>query len=90
MATKGFSDFLVNLLLPMLKAAAKFYLKDVLQKIQDHNSPEVYTNTLKSINSSFLLLDEVAKKSNTKVDDDVIEAVIEAVQESAKEDNIQL
>lgn len=85
-----FNDFLVNLLMPMLKAAAKFYLKGVLQKIQDHNTLAVYTNTLKSINSSFLLLDEVAKQSSTKIDDDVIEAVLESVQESAEEDNIQL
>lgn len=90
MAAKKFPDFLVSLLMPMLKAAAKFYLKDTLQKIQDHNSTAVYTNTLKSINSSFLLLDEVAKKSNTKIDDDVIEAVLESVQESAAEDGITL
>lgn len=90
MAIKKFPDFLVTLLMPMLKAAAKFYLKSVLQSIQDHNTQAVYVNTLKSINSSFLLLDEVAKKSSTKIDDDVIEAVLESVQESATEDNIQL
>ncbi len=85
-----FSDFLANLFSPVLKAAGKFYLKSVLQNIQDHNTLEVYTNTLKSINSSFSLLDEVAKKSKTKVDDDLIEAVLEAVQESAEEDGITL
>jgi len=85
-----FNDFLVNLFMPMLKAAAKFYLKTVLQQIQDHNTPAVYENTLKSINSNFILLDEVAKKSKTKIDDDVIEAVLEAVQESAADDNVTL
>jgi len=87
---KGFSDFLAGLFSPVLKAAGKFYLKSVMQTIQDHNTLEVYTNTLKSINSSFSLLDEVAKKSKTKVDDDLIEAVLEAVRESANEDNIAL
>ncbi len=85
-----FNDFLVGLFSPMLKAAGKFYLKSVLQSIQDHNTVIVYTNTLKSINSSFSLLDEVAKKSKTKIDDDLIEAVLEAVKESAEEDNIPL
>ncbi len=74
----------------MLKSAGKFYLKTVLQTIQDHNTKEVYANTLKSINSSFSLLDEVAKKSKTKIDDDLIEAVLEAVQESATEDGVTL
>lgn len=83
-------DLLLNMLMPMLKAAGKFYLKTVLQKIQDHNSQTVYENTLKSMNSSFTLLDEVAKKSSTKIDDDFIEAVLEAVQESASEDGVQL
>ena len=90
MAKTNFSDFLVNLFSPMLKAAGKFYLKSVLQTIQEHNTVEVYTNTLKSINSSFGLLNEVAKKSKTKIDDDLIEAVLEAVQESAQEDGVTL
>jgi flagellar capping protein FliD len=85
-----FNDFLVNLFMPMLKAAAKFYLKIVIQQIQDHNTPAIYENTLKSINSSFTLLDEVAKKSKTHIDDDIIEAVLESVRESATEDNITL
>jgi len=86
----GFSELLVNMVSPMLKAAGKFYLKGVIQNIQDHNTKEVYMNTLKSINSSFSLLDEVAKKSKTKVDDDLIEAVLEAVRESAAEDGVTL
>lgn len=73
-----------------LKQSITLYLKAVLQKIQDNNSREVYENTLKSINSNFLLLDEVAKKTTTKVDDDAIEAVLAAVRQSADEDGVQL
>lgn len=83
-------EVLINMLLPAIKGLAKVYLKSVLQKIQDHNTPEVYESTLKNINSSFTLLDEVAQKSKTKIDDDIIEAVLESVQESALEDDIQL
>lgn len=90
MAKTPFSEFLVNMFSPMLKAAGKFYLKNVMQSIQNHNTKEVYVNTLKSINSSFTLLNEVAKKSKTKVDDDLIEAVLEATRESASEDNVTL
>ncbi len=83
-------ETLVSMFMPMLKLVAKTYLKATLQKIQDHNTKEVYENTIKSIHSSFKLLDEVAKKSSTKIDDDVIEAVLDAASESAEEDGITL
>lgn len=83
-------DLLLNILMGALKQSITLYLKAVLQKIQDNNSREVYENTLKSINSNFLLLDEVAKKTTTKVDDDAIEAVLAAVRQSADEDGVQL
>lgn len=83
-------DLLLSILMGTVKQAITLYLKAVLQKIQDNNSREVYENTLKSINANFLLLDEVAKKSTTKIDDDAIEAVLAAVQQSAAEDGVEL
>ncbi len=78
------------MVLPMVKGFIKMYLKTLLQKIEEHNSRELYVNTLKSMNSNFLLLDELAKKTTTKADDDFIDGVLEAVQESATEDGVVL
>lgn len=86
----NFNEILVTLILPAIKAVGKVQLKEVLSKIQEYNSPAVYANTLKSINSSFGLLKEVALKSKTKVDDGIIDTILEAVQEAAAEDGIIL
>lgn len=83
-------ELLVSIVLPAFKEVAKTQFKDVLSKIQEHNTPEVYQNTLKSLNSSFLLLNDVAVKSKTKIDDAVIDVVLDAVQESAAEDSVDL
>lgn len=85
-----FNDIIVNFFLPAFKGVGKAELAKVLEKIQLHNTIEVYTNTLKSINSSFSLLKEVAIKSNTKIDDGLVDLVLEAVRESAAADGIAL
>lgn len=83
-------EIIVASVMPVVKIIGKSELEKVLQNIQDHNTPEVYANTLKSIHSSFLLLKEVAIRSKTKIDDGVIDLVLEAVEESAEDDNITL
>lgn len=89
MASK-LNEILVSAFIPAIKAVGKAELSSILEKIQDHNSVEVYTNTLRSIHSSFLLLKEVAVKSKTKIDDGLIDMVIESVEEAAEEDNVTL
>lgn len=83
-------ELMIAALLPALKEVGKLELKEVLSNIQAHNSLDIYTNTLKSMNSSFLMLKEVAVKSKTMIDDGIIDIVLEAVKESAQEDGIQL
>lgn len=83
-------EIIVASVMPVVKIIGKSELENVLQSIQDHNSPEVYKNTLKSIHSSFLLLKDVALKSKNKIDDGIIDLVLEAVEESAEDDDITL
>lgn len=83
-------EALIAMLIPAIKGIGKLQLSEVLSKIQEHNTPEVYENTLKSIHSSFSLLKQVAEKSKTKIDDGLIDMVLETVEEAADDDNVQL
>lgn len=83
-------EFLVSAILPMIKVVGKSQLSHLLAQGKEHNTSEVYENTLKSIHSSFSLLAELAAKSKTKVDDDIIGLVLEAVEEAAAADGITL
>jgi hypothetical protein len=89
MASK-FNEILVSAFIPAIKAVGKAELTTILEKIQDHNTIEVYTNALRSIHSSFLLLKEVAVKSKTKIDDGLIDMILESVEEAALEDGVVL
>lgn len=86
----GIKETLVAVLIPAIKAIGKLQLSEVLSKIQTNNSREVYENTLQSIHSSFSLLREVAVKSKTKIDDGIIDMVLETVEEAAEEDGVTL
>jgi hypothetical protein len=85
-----FNEIIVATLMPAIKAIGKAELKQVLSGIQEHNTPEIYANTLKGLHSTFLLLKEEAVKSKTKIDDGIVDLVLEAVTESASEDGIEL
>lgn len=89
MASK-FNEILVTAFLPAIKAVGKAELSSILEKIQEHNSVEVYENTLRSVHSSFSLLKEVAVKSKTKIDDGLIDMILESVEEAAEDDGVEL
>lgn len=86
----NFKEIMIAALMPAIKAVGKMELMEILSKIQEHNTAKVYENTLKSMHSNFTLLKEVAIKSKTKIDDGIIDLVLEAVVESAAEDGIVL
>lgn len=85
-----FKEIIVAAVIPMVKSVGKEELSNVLANIKEHNTPELYENTLKSIHSSFSLLNEVANKTKTKIDDCVVDLVLEAVAEAAEDDGITL
>ncbi len=83
-------EVLVSVLMPAIKTVGKAELKEVLAGIKQHNTPELYKNTLQGMYSDFLLLREGALKTKSKIDDGIVDVVIEAVQESAAADSIVL
>ena len=83
-------EFFLKVFINAGAAAWKMYLKILLQNIETHNNRQVYENTLKSLNGSFGLLAEVAKKTATDIDDTFIVNTLAAVTESASEDGVSL
>jgi len=65
-------------------------MENVLAGIKEHNSGEIYLHTLQGLHSNFSLLREVAIKSRSKIDDGIIDLVLEAVEESAGVEGITL
>jgi len=83
-------EMMVEAVLPAIKAVGKVEMKTVLAGIKEHNKNEIYQNTLKGLYANFSLLKEAASNTNTKVDDGIIDLVLEAVNESAETDGIVL
>jgi len=83
-------EIIVEAVLPAIKAVGKVEMEGVLSGIKEHNTPEIYKNTLQGLHSDFSLLKEVAIKTKTRVDDGIVDLILEAVQESADADGIAL
>ena len=76
-------EIIVASVLPAIKAVGKVEMEAVLAGIKEHNTAEVYRNTLQGLFSNFSLLKEAAVKTKTQVDDGIIDLVLEAVRDSA-------
>ena len=83
-------EMIVEAVLPAIKAVGKVEMKIVLSGVKQHNRTEIYQNTLKGLYANFSLLKEVASKTNTRIDDGIIELILESVNESAEIDGIVL
>ena len=83
-------EILVRAVLPIVKAVGKVEMEHVLWGVKENNSLEVYRNTLQGLHSDFSLLKQIALKSNTRIDDGIIDLVLEAVKETAQADGITL
>lgn len=83
-------ETIIEALMPVIKKAGEIELDNVLSSVKEHNSEELYRNTLKSIHSSFLLLKDAAVKTKTKIDDGIIDLVLETVEEKATLEQILL
>lgn len=86
----NFKEIFVAALLPAFKEVGKLEMAEVLAGIKEHNTPEVYENTLKSINSNFTLLKEITNKTKTKIDDGLVDIILESVKDAAEADGIEL
>jgi hypothetical protein len=83
-------EMLVEAVLPAIKAVGKVEMRSVLSGVKQHNRTEIYQNTLKGLYANFSLLKDVASKTNTRIDDGIVDLVLEAVKESAEVDGIVL
>ena len=83
-------EVIIEAVLPAFKAVGKIEMINVLSGIKQHNTSETYRNTLQGLYSNFSLLNEAAAKSKTKIDDGIVNLVLEAVKESAEADGITL
>ena len=83
-------EVLIEAMLPAIKAVGKAEMIAVLSGIKDHNTAEIYQTTLQGLHSNFSLLKEAADKTKTRVDDGIIDLVLEAVQESADAISVKL
>ena len=83
-------EIIVAAVLPALKEVGKLEMEDALSDIKQHNTAEIYKNTLLGLYSGFSLLKEAAIKTKSKVDDGIIDLVLEAVKENAAADGIVL
>lgn len=76
--------------MPVIKTAGKIEMENVLSSIKENNNNETYKNVLQGIHSNFSLLKIAALKTKTKIDEGIIDLVLEAVNEKAETDNIIL
>lgn len=84
------NEIIVASVLPAIKAVGKIEMENVLSGIKEHNTPEIYQNTLQGLHSNFFLLKEAALKTRSGIDDGIIDLVLEAVKDSADADGIVL
>jgi hypothetical protein len=83
-------EIIVAAVLPAIKAVGKLEMESALSDIKQHNTEENYKNTLQGLYSGFSLLKEATLKTKSKVDDGIVDLVLEAVMENANADGIVL
>lgn len=82
-----FSDFIVSALLPTIEAIGQAKLVDVLQKLHDTDI-EKYKATVVAGHVFIKPLKEFVAKTNTKIDDGFVDAIDEAISESAAKNGV--
>jgi len=83
-------EIIIEAMMPAIKAIGKAELEAVLSGIKEHNSTETYQLTLQGLYSNFSLLKQAAYETKTKIDDGIIDLVLEAVKDSADSGGIVL
>lgn len=84
------NELLVASIMPAIKLVGKMEMENVLSDVKEHNPADVYQNTLQGLHSGFSLLKQAAIKSKSRVDDGIIDLVLEAIKECAGNDKISL
>ena len=85
-----FKEIMIATMMPAIKAIGKAEMEAILSDVKEHNTAEIYRATLQGLHSNFSLLKEAAYKTKTKIDDGIVDLVLEAVKESADSGGIVL
>ena len=85
-----FKEIMIGTMMPAIKAIGKAEMEAVLSGIKEHNTAEIYRTTLQGLHSNFSLLRDAAYETKSKIDDGIIDLVLEAVKESADSGGIVL
>jgi hypothetical protein len=81
---------LVETLLPAIKAVGKAEMEIVLLNVKEHQTSEIYQDTLRALHSSFSLLRDATLKTKSRIDDGIVNLVLEAVNTNAEAEGIVL
>jgi hypothetical protein len=84
-----FTDLLINSLAPAISAIAATKLTELFEKLHEHD-PEGHAATLKSLYIGAGQLQRLTDDTKTKLDDAVVDALISAIEDSAKEYDVEL
>lgn len=82
-------EILVATLMPAIQAVGEAELTELLGKLKASN-PEVYPGFIKSMYGNFKLLEQLAAKTSSKIDDGLVEMVLDVLTQLSTTDNIQL
>ena len=71
-------------------AAGKIELVAILDSIKEYNGGEYYKQTLQGIFNDFGVLLRATERTNTTIDNGIVNLVLEVVKEKAKSDGVFL
>jgi len=71
-------------------AAGKIELETILDSIKEYNGGEYYKQTLQGIFNDFGVLLRATERTNTTIDNGIVNLVLEVVKEKAKSDGVFL
>lgn len=86
----NFQEILVGAIMPTIKTVEKAQLSDLLEKLKEAETKENVENDVKALHGIFKRLDALAQKTKTKIDDNLIDGVVEALEEFADDNDISL
>lgn len=82
-------EILLSALTPVLESVGESKLVDLLQQLHDHH-PETYQSTIKSGYLFAKQLQTVVTSSTSKIDDAIVQAIVESIEASALANNVTL
>lgn len=83
-------EILVAAILPAVDAVISSKISDVLDKVKEHNTAEVYEQGVRGIHAGFKLLATVTNQTKTKIDDNIVETILATVADHATANGVIL